>query len=93
MRALALVLGATMLAHAPLQCSHDPEPDVRRYETPPEALYTLAQRFKEKGERRSYRETLAFLAERYPNSRFAMRAKDELAGAAGDAAPSTASGP
>lgn len=77
-----------MLGHAPLQCSRDPEPDVRRYETPPEALYTLAQRFKEKGERQSYRETLAFLAERYPNSRFAMRAKDELAREAGDGAPS-----
>ena len=93
MRALALVFGATLLAHAPLQCSHDPEPDVRRYETPPEALYTLAQRFKEKGERQSYRETLAFLSERYPNSRFAMRAKDELGAPVGDAAPSAAPRP
>jgi hypothetical protein len=90
------VLGVTLLAHAPLQCSHDPEPDVRRYETPPEALYLLAQRFKDKGEAQGYRETLAFLVERYPNSRFAMLAKDELAGMPGAAtapAPSATAGP
>src|SRR5215471_147136 len=93
-RPFALVLGVTLLAHAPLQCSHEPEPELRRYETPPEALYALAARFKAKGDVEGYRETLAFLVERYPNSRFAMRAKDELreAGAAGGVAPGGAVG-
>jgi hypothetical protein len=73
-----LVVGAALVSQAPLQCSHEPEPDVRRYETPPEALYALATRFKAKGNESGYRGTLEYLVERYPNSRFAMRAKDEL---------------
>lgn len=63
---------------APLQCSGEPPPETRRYETPPDALYDLAIRFKQKGEMRAYHDTLAYLVERYPNSRFAMRAKGEL---------------
>lgn len=78
MRFSFLVLGAALVSQAPLQCSHDPEPDVRKYETPPEALYALATRFKEKGNQSAYRGTLEYLIERYPSSRFAMRAKDEL---------------
>lgn len=74
---IALAVGAFS---APLQCSGDPPPETRRYETPPDALYDLATRFKKKGEMRAYRDTLAYLVERYPNSRFAMRAKDELQG-------------
>ena len=79
MRPFALALGAALLAHAPLQCSRDPGPELRREETPPEALYDLATRFKAKGDVRAYRDTLSYLVERYPSSRFAMRAKDELA--------------
>ena len=78
MRPYVLALGATLVSQAPLQCSHDPEPDVRTYETPPEALYDLATRFKAKGNQSAYRSTLEYLIERYPNSRFALRAKDEL---------------
>jgi hypothetical protein len=76
-------LCAFALSHAPLQCSRSPEPDLAPEETPPEALYQLAQRFHDKGDERGRRETLRFLAERYPSSRFAIRAKDELAGDAG----------
>ena len=79
MRFSVLVVGAALVSQAPLQCSHEPEPDVRRYETPPEALYALATRFKEKGNTSAYRGTLEYLVERYPSSRFAIRAKDELA--------------
>ena len=78
MRLFFLVFGAALFSQAPLQCSSDPEPDVRKYETPPEALYDLATRFKAKGDVKAYRGTLAYLVERYPNSRFAMRAKEEL---------------
>lgn len=69
---------AVLSSGAPLQCSREPPPETRRYETPPDALYDLAGRFKKEGNDRAYRETLRYLAERYPNSRFAMRAKDEL---------------
>jgi outer membrane protein assembly factor BamD (BamD/ComL family) len=77
-RVLVLAFGAALLAHAPLQCSHDPGAELRREETPPEALYDLATRFKKKGDVRAYRDTLAYLAERYPSSRFAVTAKEEL---------------
>jgi len=77
-RGLLVLVGTALLAHAPLQCSREPEPDLRRYETPPDALYDLATRFKARGEQRAYRDTLSYLVERYPNSRFAIQAKDEL---------------
>ena len=91
MRFSILAVGAALVSQAPLQCSHEPEPDVRRYETPPEALYALATRFKAKGDESGYRGTLQFLVERYPNSRFAIRAKEELA--APPAAGSAVAGP
>jgi len=74
-----------LAAGAPLQCAREPEPELRRYETPPEALYQLAARFKASRNDAAWRETLAFLVERYPSSRFAIRAKGELeeAGEAG----------
>jgi hypothetical protein len=70
---------ALFVSNAPLQCSGEPPPEARRYETPPDALYDLAGRFKKRGDARAYRETLQYLVEKYPNSRFAVRAKDELA--------------
>lgn len=74
-----VVIGCALLAsRAPLQCSGEPPPETRRYETPPDALYDLAARFKKQGDRHAYRETLQYLVERYPNSRFAIRAKEEL---------------
>jgi len=79
-----VVLAVAMMAsRAPLQCSGEPPDETRRYETPPDALYDLAARFKKKGDQHAYRETLAYLIERYPNSRFAVRAKEELAGDGG----------
>jgi hypothetical protein len=79
-RVLAFVIGSALLGQAPLQCSKGPDPDLRREETPPEALYSLATRFKAKGDERAWHDTLTFLLDRYPSSRFAMRARDELAG-------------
>lgn len=75
----ALVFAAVALAHlAPMQCQSDPEPAERRYETPAEALYDLAQRFKKQGDEQAWRETLEYLIERYPNSRYTVMAKDDL---------------
>lgn len=82
LRALGLA-SALLASRAPLQCSGEPPSETRRYETPPDALYDLASRFKKKGDERAYRETLEYLVERYPNSRYAQRAKDELRGDGG----------
>jgi outer membrane protein assembly factor BamD (BamD/ComL family) len=71
-------MSAAVFAAAPLQCSREPDPELRKYETPPEALYDLAQRFKEKGDTSAWQDTLHYLVERYPSSRFAERAKQDL---------------
>jgi hypothetical protein len=42
-------------------------------------LYDLATEFKTQGGTHGWRTTLEYLVRRYPNSRFALRAKDELA--------------
>lgn len=90
-RAVVLALSSLWLAQAPLQCSREPAPELRRYETPPEALYDLATRFKAKHDDAAWRDTLAYLVERYPNSRFAERAKGELG--AEPAAPGASGAP
>lgn len=83
---LPLALGAG-LHWAPLQCASDPDPALRRYETPGEALYGLAQRFRAEGDEHAYRATLEYLVQRYPNSRFASMAKTDLAQPAPRKAP------
>ena len=66
------------LAEAPLQCPHEPDPKLRREETPGEALYGLAGQFQARGETSAWRSTLEYLIARYPNSRFAEMAKQDL---------------
>jgi hypothetical protein len=77
-RVLAFAAAIIALANAPLQCASDPEPGLRRYETPGEALYGLAQQFKAKGDEAAWRTTLSYLIAKYPNSRFAAMAKTDL---------------
>jgi hypothetical protein len=81
-RLVATLLCALGLGGAPLQCASDPEPELRRYETPGEALYGLAQQFKAKGDDSAWRATLDYLIARYPNSRFAAMARTDLEQAA-----------
>lgn len=76
MRAAVVMLAGAL--YAPVQCASEPAPEERRYETPPEALYQLAERFEKRGDATARRQTLEFLIERYPNSRFAMRAQSDL---------------
>lgn len=77
--AIAVLLAA--FGSAPLQCAGDPDPELRRYETPGEALYELATQFKAKGDQQAYESTLEFLIARYPNSRHAEMARSDLAAA------------
>ncbi|MDC0743418.1 tetratricopeptide repeat protein [Polyangium mundeleinium] len=75
--AAALVLGA--LATAPFQCARDPDPEKALEEPPEDALYQLAEQFRERGDKEARITTLRFLATRYPSSRHAERARQELA--------------
>lgn len=79
MSRVAVALVSVALLGAPLQCRSEPETSERAYETPEEALYGLAGRFRRAGDERACKATLAYLIEHYPNSRFAVRARDDLA--------------
>ena len=88
-KAFALML--TLLAgHAPLQCGwRKPPPEAERTETAGEALWNLAERFGAEGDAPARERTLRYLVERYPSSRFAKRAADELGVPVDNAAPRT----
>ncbi|HJL01440.1 MAG TPA: hypothetical protein RMH85_08595 [Polyangiaceae bacterium LLY-WYZ-15_(1-7)] len=74
---LALVAA---LGTAPFQCASDPDPERRLEDTPAEALWLLAERFREEGDAEARRTTLEQLVERYPTSREAERARLALDG-------------
>lgn len=80
-----LLLSAAM--SAPFQCTSKVRPEHRMEEEPAEALYKLADRFAKKGDSKGRAETLRFLVERYPSSRFAEAAKIDLAEMGPAAAP------
>jgi hypothetical protein len=64
--------------HAPLQCSHDPDPSVRTEDTAGDALWALAKDFESRGDHVAATHTLEMLVTRYPSSRHAPAAKDLL---------------
>lgn len=66
------------LAVAPFQCPSDPDPEKRREETPGEALHDLAKEFAKAGDRDAQIRTLKYLIEKYPRSRHAVEAHQEL---------------
>ncbi|MFO0629846.1 MAG: hypothetical protein U0325_30030 [Polyangiales bacterium] len=70
-----------VLAAAPLQCPSRASSSAAREESPPEALWDLAERFAAQGDLRAARATQRYLVERYPASRFAARARLALADA------------
>jgi outer membrane protein assembly factor BamD (BamD/ComL family) len=72
-----------ILAQAPLQCSHHgDDPTLRTEDRAGDALWALAHDFRAKHEDAAARDTLQYLVERYPSSRYAGAARDELAGLA-----------
>lgn len=74
MIALRLALGL-VLGLAPFQCASDPDPSRRLEDTPAEALWSLAERFRAQGDEDARRVALAELVERYPTSAEAQRAR------------------
>lgn len=67
-----------LLALAPFQCPSRAGPELAREDTPGDALWGLAEHFRETGDARSRRETLCFLVARYPSSRHAPPAREAL---------------
>jgi hypothetical protein len=74
----SIVLAASIAA--PFQCPVKVDADHRVEEDPSEALYGLAEKFKADGNPGARVETLRYLMARYPSSRFAVTAKEDLEG-------------
>jgi outer membrane protein assembly factor BamD (BamD/ComL family) len=87
MRALSGPLAAVLLAAAPLQCPHDNEVAHCWDDAPGDGLWDLAQKFRDAHDEAAARRTLAFLVERYPSSRYAPAAREQLADAGVSVAP------
>jgi hypothetical protein len=83
-RGPAIVLLLAALGQAPFQCSSEPDPDLEIEETPGEALYKLAGKFRKAGDRAAWRTTLRYLIAQYPSSRFAEMARQDLEEEEGD---------
>jgi hypothetical protein len=72
-----LLLAAT--ATAPFQCEKTNDPTLRTEEDPSQVLYELADAFHKKGAEPARVETLRFLIVKYPSSRYAEMARQDLA--------------
>jgi len=88
--AAAALLGA--LSTAPMQCARDPGPDKAMEDEPGEALYGLAEQFRAKGDKDARVATLRYLVNRFPSSRFAEMARQDLE-ALGSPAPAATAQP
>jgi TolA-binding protein len=73
-----LVALSAALASAPLQCGHAADANLEQDETPGDALWQLSLRFKQSHDPAAARRTLEYLVERYPASRWAPAAREEL---------------
>jgi len=75
-RVAPLLLAAALTA--PLQCARRQPPEQRMEDDAAEVLYTLAEKFKAEGNAGARADTLRFLVQRYPESRFAAAARIDL---------------
>jgi hypothetical protein len=76
---LRAALAAALVSIAPIQCGHTPDAELQEDETPGDALWRLAQRFREAHDVSAEVRTLEYLVERYPASRWVGPAREELA--------------
>ena len=77
--ALVSVFGVSSGA-VPLQCGGSDTPaELRTEDTAGDALWDLAQKFHDQHDEAAARGTLQFLVERYPSSRYAPAAREQLA--------------
>ena len=77
-RLIAALLLVASSGSAPFQCASDPDPKKAHEEGPGEALYGLAEKFHAQGDEKARAETLRFIVARYPSSRFAVMAREDL---------------
>lgn len=82
MRVVLFSALVSSLSLAPVQCTRTPDPNLRVEDSPGDALWDLAQDFRAKKDDAAARATLKFLVEKYPSSRHAAAAREELAGVA-----------
>jgi hypothetical protein len=66
------------VASAPFQCARNADPESAIEEEPGEALFGLAEQFREQGNVEGRKSTLLYIVKRYPASRFATRATQDL---------------
>ncbi|MGH7281288.1 MAG: tetratricopeptide repeat protein [Polyangiaceae bacterium] len=78
---------AMLVAIAPIQCAHDPDPNARREDTAGDALWSMAMHFETEHDDQAAKETLAYLVQEYPSNRHTEAAKTELAKLGGAPAP------
>jgi Tfp pilus assembly protein PilF len=86
LRSLVLVTlfaSAASAVTAPIQCGHDEDPALRKDESPADALWGLATQFREAHDEAAARKTLEYLVQRYPASRWAPAAREQLGAAHG----------
>ena len=77
---IARLLIVLWLGIAPFQCASEPDPDRRIADTPSEALWGLAEEFRETGDDDARETTLRRIVERYPDSAEAEMARMALDG-------------
>ncbi|MBL8681424.1 MAG: hypothetical protein JNK05_19760 [Myxococcales bacterium] len=77
-RVVSASILAVSFALAPMQCASRRSYELRREETPAEALWILAERFDAQRNAEARDETLRFLLQHAPGSRFAARARVAL---------------
>jgi outer membrane protein assembly factor BamD (BamD/ComL family) len=69
---------APLLLFAPVQCPAHREPRRVREEPPAEAVYHSAEHLRDLGYDQAEEATLRYLISRYPQSRWAERAREDL---------------
>jgi hypothetical protein len=69
-----------VLGTAPVQCASKPGPERQLEDSPGQALYDLAEQFHASGNEAARLDTLRYLAQKYPKSRYAERARQDLGG-------------
>ena len=77
-RSLAPLLLLASTATAPFQCAKTNDPNLRMEEDPSQVLYELADAFHKKSDEHARVETLHFLIAKYPSSRYAEMARQDL---------------
>jgi outer membrane protein assembly factor BamD (BamD/ComL family) len=87
-----VLLAALLVAVAPMQCPSKSNPDMRRDDSPGDALWELSESFRARGNQAAADDTLRYLVEKYPSSRFAPAAREKL-GAGGAAKPAASASP